>query len=49
MRRPGFVPPPAIRALRDLTRYRVDLLRAHRGEAAGGQAARGESAWGAVS
>jgi transposase len=26
MLRPGFVPPPAIRALRDLTRYRVDLL-----------------------
>ena len=26
MPRPRFVPPPAIRALRDLTRYRVDLL-----------------------
>jgi transposase len=26
MLRPSFVPPPAIRALRDLTRYRVDLL-----------------------
>src|SRR3954467_14227340 len=26
MLRPGFVPPPAVRALRDLTRYRVDLL-----------------------
>src|SRR3954470_347722 len=26
MLRPSFVPPPAIRQLRDLTRYRVDLL-----------------------
>src|SRR4051812_28647292 len=26
MLRPSFVPPPAIRTLRDLTRYRVDLL-----------------------
>ena len=26
MLRPSFVPPPAIRALRDRTRYRVDLL-----------------------
>src|SRR5215204_5348040 len=26
MLRPSFVPPPAIRKLRDLTRYRVDLL-----------------------
>jgi transposase len=26
MLRPSFVPPPAIRRLRDLTRYRVDLL-----------------------
>jgi transposase len=26
MLRPSFVPPPQIRALRDLTRYRVDLL-----------------------
>jgi transposase len=26
MLRPSFVPPPALRALRDLTRYRVDLL-----------------------
>jgi transposase len=26
MLRPSFVPPPTIRALRDLTRYRVDLL-----------------------
>ena len=26
MLRPSFVPPPAIRELRDLTRYRVDLL-----------------------
>jgi transposase len=26
MLRPSFVPPPEIRALRDLTRYRVDLL-----------------------
>src|SRR5215212_10683303 len=28
MLRPSFVPPPAIRELRDLTRYRVDLLAA---------------------
>jgi transposase len=28
MLRPSFVPPPAIRALRDLTRYRVDLVAA---------------------
>jgi hypothetical protein len=26
MLRPGFVPPPQIRQLRDLTRCRVDLL-----------------------
>jgi transposase len=26
MLRPSFVPPPTMRALRDLTRYRVDLL-----------------------
>src|SRR3712207_7735703 len=26
MLRPSFVPPPSIRQLRDLTRYRVDLL-----------------------
>ena len=26
MLRPSFVPPPAIRRLRDLTRYRVDLV-----------------------
>ena len=26
MLRPSFVPPPQIRQLRDLTRYRVDLL-----------------------
>ncbi len=26
MLRPSFVPPPAVRALRDLTRYRVDQL-----------------------
>jgi len=26
MLRPSFVPPPAVRRLRDLTRYRVDLL-----------------------
>ena len=25
--RPSFVPPPPIRRLRDLTRYRVDLTR----------------------
>jgi transposase len=28
MLRPGFVPPPEIRRLRDLTRYRADLVRA---------------------
>ncbi len=32
MLRPGFVPPPAIRRLRDLTRYRVDLLVARTAE-----------------
>jgi transposase len=32
MLRPSFVPPPAIRALRDLTRYRVDLLTARTAE-----------------
>ena len=42
MLRPSFVPPPPIRLLRDLTRYRVDLVsRAHRGEEPGGEAARG--------
>ena len=32
MLRPSFVPPPAIRALRDLTRYRVDLITARTAE-----------------
>src|SRR4051794_27254743 len=32
MLRPSFVPPPQIRALRDLTRYRVDLLAARTAE-----------------
>jgi len=32
MLHPSFVPPPAIRALRDLTRYRVDLLAARTAE-----------------
>jgi transposase len=32
MLRPSFVPPPAIRAMRDLTRYRVDLLAARTAE-----------------
>src|SRR4051794_7674741 len=32
MLRPSFVPPPAIRQLRDLTRYRVDLLAARTAE-----------------
>jgi transposase len=32
MLRPSFVPPPAIRELRDLTRYRVDLLAARTAE-----------------
>jgi transposase len=32
MLRPSFVPPPAIRQLRDLTRYRVDLVEARTAE-----------------
>jgi transposase len=32
MLRPSFVPPPALRQLRDLTRYRVDLLAARTAE-----------------
>jgi transposase len=32
MLRPSFVPPPAIRRLRDLTRYRVDLINARTAE-----------------
>lgn len=32
MLRPSFVPPPAIRELRDLTRYRIDLLAARTAE-----------------
>ena len=32
MLRPSFVPPPQIRQLRDLTRYRVDLLAARTAE-----------------
>jgi transposase len=32
MLRPSFVPPPAIRELRDLTRYRVDLVAARTAE-----------------
>jgi transposase len=32
MLRPSFVPPPAIRQLRDLTRYRVDLIGARTAE-----------------
>ena len=32
MLRPSFVPPPAIRELRDLTRYRVDLIGARTAE-----------------
>jgi transposase len=32
MLRPSFVPPAAIRALRDLTRYRVDLIEARTAE-----------------
>jgi transposase len=32
MLRPSFVPPPAIRELRDLTRYRVDLITARTAE-----------------
>ena len=42
MIRPSFVPPPPIRRLRDLTRYRVDLVGgADRGEEPGGEAAGG--------
>ena len=32
MIRPSFVPPPQIRLLRDLTRYRVDLIKARTAE-----------------
>jgi hypothetical protein len=32
MLRPSFVPPPALRELRDLTRYRVDLIAARTAE-----------------
>lgn len=32
MIRPSFVPPPRIRLLRDLTRYRVDLIKARTAE-----------------
>jgi len=32
MLRPSFVPPPALRQLRDLTRYRVDLIEARAAE-----------------
>ena len=40
MIRPSFVPPPPIRRLRDLTRYRIDLVgRADRGEEPGREAA----------
>ncbi|MFC4531763.1 IS110 family transposase [Sphaerisporangium dianthi] len=35
MLRPSFVPPPAIRLLRDLTRYRVDLVQARTAEKQG--------------
>ena len=42
MLRPSFVPPCPIRRLRDLTRYRVDLVgRADGGEEPGGEAPRG--------
>ena len=42
MLRPSFVPPWPIRRLRDLTRYRIDLVGcAHRGEEPGRKAARG--------
>jgi len=44
MLRASFVPPPAIRELRDLTRYRVDLDRcSDGGEATGGKAPRGRA------
>ena len=32
MLRPSFVPPPAFRKLRDLTRYRADLVAARTAE-----------------
>jgi transposase len=32
MLRPSFVPPPAIRQLRDVTRYRADLVAARTAE-----------------
>ena len=38
--RPSFVPPPVIRRLRDLTRYRASLVAEHPGEAARGQGPR---------
>jgi transposase len=42
MIRPSFVPPPAIRRLRDVTRYRIDLVRgADGGEEPGREAAGG--------
>ncbi|MFE9671002.1 transposase, partial [Microbispora bryophytorum] len=40
MLRPSFVPPPEIRILRDLTRYRVDLVEARTAEKS-----RVESCW----
>ena len=41
MLRPSLVPPLPIRRLRDLTRYRVDLVAARTAEKPGGKAARG--------
>ena len=42
MLRPSFVPPYRIRQLRDLTRYRIDLVASpHRGEEPGRETARG--------
>ena len=42
MLRPSFVPPGEIRRLRDLTRYRIDLVGVRdRGEEPGGEAAGG--------
>jgi transposase len=47
--RPSFVPPPDIRHLRMLTRYRVQLMADRTREMTRLERARGESAWGAVS
>ena len=55
MIRPSFVPPPPIRRLRDVTRYRIDLVAARTaekqrvGEAAGGRRHQAVAWWPATS